>query len=157
VPLNGKEDSLLVNYVSLEIKEEGKRASSYKSSWITDQEITDENVVAAVECARARWKIENEHNNVLKNRGYNLKHNFGHGKNYLSENFFILNLIAFLHHSLLELLDEIYNNAKKTFSSRKSFFEALRVCLRYELFASWNAFIMYVYKGKDHLLADNTS
>jgi hypothetical protein len=31
---------------------------------------------------RARWKIENEHNNVLKNHGYHFEHNFGHGGNH---------------------------------------------------------------------------
>jgi hypothetical protein len=39
-----------------------------------------DNVKQLAECARARWKMrhkcrENEHNNVLKRRGYNLKHN----------------------------------------------------------------------------------
>ena len=29
-------------------------------------------------------KIENENNNVLKNHGYHLEHNFGHGKAHLS-------------------------------------------------------------------------
>ena len=31
-------------------------------------------------CGWARWKIENETFNVLKNNGYNPEHNFGHGK-----------------------------------------------------------------------------
>jgi hypothetical protein len=38
-------------------------------------------------CARARRKIENEGFNVLKNNGYNLAHNFGHGKKYLARTF----------------------------------------------------------------------
>jgi hypothetical protein len=29
--------------------------------------------------ARARWKIENETFNTLKNQGYHFEHNFGHG------------------------------------------------------------------------------
>ncbi|GMO37045.1 MAG: hypothetical protein Ta2F_13150 [Termitinemataceae bacterium] len=56
--------------------------TTYKSSLITNLQIN--NVEQIVECARTRWKIENEHNNVLKNRGYNLKHNFGHGKEHAS-------------------------------------------------------------------------
>ena len=35
-------------------------------------------------CGRARWKIENETFNVLKTNGYNLEHNFGHGKKTLA-------------------------------------------------------------------------
>ena len=34
------------------------------------------------------WKIENEGFNTLKNHGYHLKHNFGHGQQHLSEAFF---------------------------------------------------------------------
>jgi len=29
--------------------------------------------------ARARWRIENETFNTLKNQGYHFEHNFGHG------------------------------------------------------------------------------
>ena len=29
---------------------------------------------------RARWKIENETFNTLKNQGYHFEHNYGHGK-----------------------------------------------------------------------------
>ena len=47
-----------------------------------------------VRAGRARWKIENEAFNTLKNQGYHLKHNFGHGDRHLSEAFFVLNLLA---------------------------------------------------------------
>ena len=31
-----------------------------------------------VHAGRARWKVENENNNTLQTKGYNLTHNFGH-------------------------------------------------------------------------------
>ena len=37
-----------------------------------------------VACGRSRWKIENESFNVLKNHGYELEHNFGHGQKSVS-------------------------------------------------------------------------
>ena len=37
--------------------------------------------------ARARWKIENETFNTLKNQPYNFGHNYGHGLNHLCSNF----------------------------------------------------------------------
>ena len=43
---------------------------------------------------RARWKIENENNNVLKTKGYHLDHNFGHGKKHLSSLLLTMNLLA---------------------------------------------------------------
>jgi len=36
------------------------------NAWITDWPITEKNVAALVASGRARWKIENEHNNTLK-------------------------------------------------------------------------------------------
>jgi hypothetical protein len=39
-------------------------------SWITDLDITEENVYQFIRGARARWKIENETFNTLKNQGY---------------------------------------------------------------------------------------
>jgi hypothetical protein len=42
-----------------------KRA--YYNSWITNKEIDEGNAEQIACCGRARWKIENEHNNVLKN------------------------------------------------------------------------------------------
>jgi hypothetical protein len=59
----------------MELWNEEKQERTYKNAWITDKTITRENVKELVEWGRARWKIENEHNNVLKHRGYNLEHN----------------------------------------------------------------------------------
>jgi hypothetical protein len=64
-----------VNYIYFETYNAEKEKVVYKNSWITDKPVTKENVGLLVECARARWKIENENNNALKNRGYHLEHN----------------------------------------------------------------------------------
>lgn len=58
---------------------------------------------------RTHWKIENEGNNVLKNRSYHLEHNFGHGKQQLSTVLLPLNLLAFLFHTILHLVDTMIN------------------------------------------------
>lgn len=44
-------------------------------------------------CGRARWKIENGTFNLLKTKGYNLEHNFGHGKHHLAA------ILAALNHA----------------------------------------------------------
>ena len=46
----------------------------------TDITITEDNIIELVKGGRARWKIENEAFNTLKNQGYHLEHNFGHGE-----------------------------------------------------------------------------
>jgi len=45
---------------------------------------------------RARWKIENEAFNTLKNQGYQFEHNFGHGQQQLSVVLALLMMLAFL-------------------------------------------------------------
>ena len=52
---------------------------TYRHSCVTDLAVDRDTVVALAACGRARWKIENESFNTLKNQGYNLEHNFGHG------------------------------------------------------------------------------
>jgi hypothetical protein len=142
-----------VNYFSLEIRTEGASKPGYSNSWVTDKRLTDMNVVYMAECARARWKIENEHNSdfsphVLKNRGYNLEHNFGHGSSHAADIFFLLNLLSLQVHTILEYCDEEYQLAYSIFSVRVAFFEALRVLIRRRYFASWTEFLKYV-RGKD--------
>ena len=115
-------ENLHVNYMRMEIWNEGKGEVTYRNSWITNKSIKRENVRLLVECARARWKIENENNNVLKNRGYNLQHNFGHGANHASEIFCLLNLLGFMLHSIQDLVDLTYRQARCSFGRRDAFF-----------------------------------
>jgi len=75
------------------------------NSWVTDIPVSEENIRELVRGGRCRWKIENETFNTLKNQGYHIEHNFGHGKKNLSMNFFLLNLLAFFTHQILELTD----------------------------------------------------
>src|SRR5712691_3182586 len=65
-------------------------------SWVTDLRVTKRSVYHLMRGGRARWKIENETFNTLKNQGYNFEHNYGHGEQHLSVVFAILMLLAFL-------------------------------------------------------------
>ncbi len=83
VPLRATDDAILVNWFSIEtFNAKGKR--TYYNSFVTDLAITRDTVAELAACGRARWKIENETFNVLKTNGYNLEHNFGHGKKTLA-------------------------------------------------------------------------
>jgi hypothetical protein len=50
------------------------------------------------------WEIENECFNTQKKSRYHLTHNYGHGKESLSDNMYILILLAFYFHQMFELL-----------------------------------------------------
>ncbi len=69
-------------YSVLTIRPEGK--ATYKNSFATNPTLSDGTVAEIVLTGRTRWKVENENNNTLKIKGYNLEHNFGHGKQHLS-------------------------------------------------------------------------
>jgi hypothetical protein len=149
-PLRDSPDALLVNYLSLELRHEKTGKIVYRNSWITNKELGAENVEQLAVCGRTRWKIENEHNNVLKNRGYNLEHNFGHGKNHAAEMFFLLNLLAFQMHTILELGDEGYRKARATVGRRDMFFYHMQAAFRYALHETWQDFLLFV-RGEDFI------
>jgi len=139
IPINKKEDITLVNWCEVTAFENGEKV--YFNSFITNIKITDENVESIAKAGRTRWKIENENNNVLKNGGYNLTHNYGHGKNHLSEFFFTLNLIAFSIHTTLLHCDIQYKILYEKIGSRKVFFQDLKTLTKYVYFKTWNSMI----------------
>jgi len=132
VPLNDSIDTDHVNFFEYWLQVDGK--TTYHNSWVTDLAVSKDNVVELVQSGRARWKIENETFNTLKNQGYHLEHNFGHGQQYLSNNFFVLNVLAFYIHQILELCDSGYQYCRSRFSSRKEFWNNLRAGIRLMLF-----------------------
>ena len=122
LPLCNTDDALMVNWCKLTIcNEDGKILC--KNAFITDHEITSINVASIVRSGRSRWKIENENNNTLKTKGYNLEHNYGHGKNHLSSLLATLNILAFLLHTLMEFMDEKYRLLRAELPTRKTFFD----------------------------------
>ncbi|GAH26287.1 unnamed protein product, partial [marine sediment metagenome] len=102
----------------------------FHNSWVTDIPVNRANVAQLVKAGRAQWIIENEGFNTLKNQGYHLEHNFGHGKQYLSEAFFVLNLIAFFMHQIFVLTDRLYRKCRAKFSARIEHFSNFRSVLR---------------------------
>jgi hypothetical protein len=137
IPLGADPDSPLVNFVQLTISDAQGRVT-YRCSWVSDLPLDAETVEKIVRAARARWKIENEGFNTLKNQGYHLEHNFGHGHHGLSEILFLLNLLAFLVHQIQELVDVFYQQARARFSARVEFWNAIRGSFRVLLFNTWD-------------------
>jgi len=92
--LNESNEDVKVNVLQcLETHPDG---SVHPWTWVTDLELTALNVRELSRGARARWRIENETFNTLKNQGDHLEHNFGHGEKNLSVVLALLMLGAFL-------------------------------------------------------------
>ena len=110
---------------------------TYRNSFITDLPVDGDNVVELAAAGRARRKIENESFNVLKTKGYNLEHNFGHGKKNLSAVLATLNLRAFAYHTVAELAEDLWRRAIEQTGARARFFANLCAITSYQIFPTW--------------------
>ncbi len=145
--LNGQHQEQLVNYVEylqVDIKT-GKTV--YANTWITDIPITKANVKDIVAVGRSRWKIENETFNTLKNQGYHLEHNYGHGKKYLATNFALLMLLAFLVDQITQALDFAFQKAWQKSGSKKNLWQKIRQVFDLMPALSMNAIYKFIAKG----------
>jgi len=143
VPINANPKSNLVDFFEYRLIVHGK--TTYHNSWVTDFTVTTDNVVELVKAGRARWKIENETFNTLKNQGYHIEHNYGHGKQNLSYNFFLLNLMAFFLHQILALSDILYQKCRaEKFTSRREFWNQLRCTIRILVFENWEQILWLI-------------
>jgi hypothetical protein len=141
VPLRDGHDALKVNWLQLEIiNEKGER--TYRNSFVTDLTVDKKTVVELAACGRARWKIENETFNVLKNNGYNLDHNFGHGKANLATILVALNLIAFALHTVCDKADDLWRAAREKQGPRYNFFSKLAAITVFIIFPSWEDLLL---------------
>jgi hypothetical protein len=126
VPLNDSHPNLLVNL--LEYWEIGPDGKVQSFSWVTDLELTEESVWMVMRGGRARWKIENETFNTLKNQGYHFEHNFGHGVDHLATVFALLMMLAFLVDQVQQLCSPLFRAVWEKLGSKRLLWDRMR-CL----------------------------
>jgi hypothetical protein len=146
LPIRDGDDALRVNWCELTTTEpDGKVV--YHSSFISNHAINADNVVDIVLAGRTRWKVENENNNTLKTKGYHLSHNFGHGEKHLSTLLASLNLLAFLFHTLHDMMDSKYQLIRAKLRTRKTFFQHIQALTCYHCFDSFDALLVFMMRG----------
>jgi hypothetical protein len=136
VPLRDGKDAALVNWIAFEIFDR-HGAVKYAIAWVTSLPVGKSNVADIAAAGRARWKIENETFNVMKNHGYELEHNFGHGETFLAMTLAALNLLAFAWHSALDIIEPPWQAARQAAATRSSFFAHILTLTTYVVFPSW--------------------
>jgi hypothetical protein len=147
VPLNGNENTVTVNffqYQMIDVNRKGEREVVYRNSWVTDFEISSLNIVNLVRAGRCRWRIENECFNTLKNQGYSIEHNYGHGEKHLSFNFLLLTLLAFYCHQIAELTDGLYKAVRQKLGSKRHLWETVRAYIKIIVFDSMERLFEFV-------------
>lgn len=136
--LNKSNQDVKVNVI--EYQDTDSKGKEVNFSWVTNISLSVDNVLKIAKAGRARWKIENETFNTLKNLGYNLEHNYGHGKKYLSTNFAMLMMLAFLIDQVQEICCAVYRKCKEFAGTYRELWNHMRTLFRYLRFSDWNAF-----------------
>jgi len=146
LPIRDGDDALEVNWCELTTTDSDGKVL-YCNAFISNHAIQAGNVAAIVQAGRARWKVENENNNTLKTLGYHLTHNFGHGQQHLSALLVTLNLLAFLLHTVLDMMDAKYQLIRAKLPSRKMFFQHIQALTCYLCFESFDALLDFMMRG----------
>src|SRR5438309_2276549 len=123
VPLNESHAALRVNFI--EYWEMGAERVQH-FSWVTDLRVSQRNVYHLMRGGRARWKIENETFNTLKNQGYHFEHNYGHGEQHLSVVFATLMMLAFLVDQTQQLCCALFQALWTKWGSKRLVWERMR-------------------------------
>jgi hypothetical protein len=144
VSLNASNPDCVVNFLEYQ-QITPKKTTTF--SWITNFKITQNNVFKIMRGGRARWKIENETFNTLKNQGYHLEHNYGLGKKYLSENFARLTMLAFLVDQVQQLCCPLFCSIWKKYKSKRSLWEKIRFTFQAFMFNSMEDLYRALFVG----------
>ena len=157
VPLNASNADMHVNFIEYwEVQD----AKVQHFSWVTDVRVSPRNVYSLMRGGRARWKIENETFNTLKNQGYNFEHNYGHGTQNLSVVFAMLMMLAFLVDQTQQLCCALFRAVWTKLGSKRLLWERMRgLFYGYHLESMrelWEA-LWYGYERQRPLLLTDTS
>lgn len=155
IPINDTFNEIEVNFLDCKIIL--KNGEKKHFSWITDIYITKNNVFLLARGGRAKWKIENETFNTLKNQGYHYEHNFGHGKKHLCHVFAFLMFLSFLIDQIQERCCGLFQAALKKKKTKISLWVNMKALFETYFIHSWeDLFNSITYGYKDCELMPNT-
>ena len=157
VPLNASNVDVRVNFI--EYWEVGD-AKLQHFSWVTDLRVSTRNVFHLMRGGRARWKIENETFNTLKNQGYNFEHNYGHGEQHLAVVFAMLMMLAFLADQTPQLCCALFQAVWAKLGSKRLLWERMRALFYDYALASMRQLfeaLLYGFKKAHPLIGTDSS
>jgi hypothetical protein len=159
VPLNASHADLLVNFLECwEWDQDQDKVQHW--SWVTDLRVNKGTVYQLMRGGRARWRIENETFNTLKNQGDHFEHNYGHGYQHLSVVFAVLMMLAFLVDQVQQLCCPLFQAVWATLGSKRRLWEKMRALFyTYALDSMRHLFeaLLYGWKKTAPILAVDSS
>jgi hypothetical protein len=123
LPLNESNAELRVNFLECW---ETLNDKVQHFSWVTDLRVNKGTVYRLMRGGRARWRIENETFNTLKNQGYHFEHNFGHGYQHLAVVFAVLMMLAFLVDQVQQMCCPLFQAVWAKLGSKRRLWEKMR-------------------------------
>jgi len=123
VPLNGN-GNVRVNFLYYE--EHSGQGKIKRFSWVTSLRLRKSNIYDIMQGGRARWKIENEGFNTLKNQGYHFEHNYGHGYNHLCNVMALIMLLSFLVDQIIQACNRLFNDIWTAAKAKNRVWERIR-------------------------------
>ena len=152
LPLNESNQDLIVNFLQYaEYAADGHRKKHF--TWITDLRITRGNAPWLVRGGRARWKIENETFNTLKNQGYQYEHNYGHGHQHLSVVFATLMMLTFLVDQVQQICCPLFRAVWQKLGTKRALWDNLRSHFRHFIFQSMKHLYEVILSGSGKVAA----
>lgn len=137
MPLNEANSDLKVNFVEVVLTD--KKGKKTTLTYVTDLDVNQYTIKKIVAIGRARWRIENETFNTLKNQGYNFEHNYGHGNKNLSTIFSMLMFLAFFIDQAQELTCRLFQQARLATRTKYNLWGAIRTTLYIiDVIPSWS-------------------
>jgi DDE family transposase len=126
-----------VNYLLYE--QTDKQGKVTRWTWITNIPLNARSVEPVMRAGRARWKIENETFNTLKNQGYNFEHNYGHGKQNLATILALLMFLAFTVDQIVQRCWQLFRQVRGGLRTKAKLWDMVRSLFKVQLFPTMDA------------------
>jgi len=142
VALNEAATDIRTNFIYYE--QHSPKGKVTRFSWVTDLPLNVRSIIHIMRAARARWKIENETFNTLKNQGYHFEHNYGHGHQYLCTVLALLMFLAFTVDQIQQHCSKVFQALHKGLKTKVKLWEAMKSFFKVLPFKSMNQLFIKV-------------
>lgn len=126
-----------VNYLLYEHTDQRGKVTRW--TWVTNIPLNARSVEPVMRAGRARWKIENETFNTLKNQGYHFEHNYGHGKQNLATILALLMFLAFTVDQMIQRCWRLFRQVRGGLRTKAKLWDMVRSLFKVQFFPTMDA------------------